>query len=49
MPMIRDNAYLMANDELMKVYRSNAQYGYVIGKTLHDDIPYEIDFTKVVQ
>ena len=44
LPMIKDNAYLMTDDELLNIYNSNVKSGYIIGKTMKDDIPYKVDF-----
>lgn len=44
LPMIKDEAYLMTDSELANIYNSDAQMGYVIGKTLKDNIPYKVDF-----
>lgn len=44
LPMIKDEAYLMTDSELASIYNSDAHMGYVIGKTLKDNIPYKVDF-----
>lgn len=47
LPMIRDEAYLMTDSELSSIYNSDANMGYVIGKTLKDNIPYKVDFNSL--
>ena len=47
LPMIKDEAYLMTDSELASIYNSDANMGYVIGKTLKDNIPYKVDFNSL--
>jgi hypothetical protein len=44
LPMIKDNVFLMTDSELSSIYNTNVKTGYIIGKTLKDDIPYKADF-----
>ena len=47
LPMIKDEAYLMTDSELASIYNSDAEMGYVIGRTLKDNIPYKVDFNSL--
>lgn len=46
LPMIKDMAYLMTDKELATIYNSEKTKGFIIGKTLKDDIPYVVDINK---
>lgn len=47
LPMIKDEAYLMTDSELASIYNSDSEAGYVIGRTLKDNIPYKVDFNSL--
>lgn len=47
LPMIKDEAYLMTDTELASIYNADAKMGFVIGRTLKDNIPYKVDFNSL--
>lgn len=46
LPMIKDVAYLMTDQELTSIYNTSVKNGFIVGKTLKDNIPYAVDINK---
>lgn len=47
LPMIKDNAFLLNENELKKIRSLEDNNSFKIGKTLKDDIPYSISWAKL--
>lgn len=46
LPMIKDVAYLMTDQELASTYNTSVKNSFIVGKTLKDNIPYAVDINK---